>query len=141
VTRLPHHALRMTLSSSDTSTRVQAGVVTRMLRVVIVLGVLAVLIQAVLAGQILSGDSGALLVHGIVAQVVVVLSLVQVVLALIAWRRKSASGRLAVVCAVVLVAVVAQLVAGASATLTVHIPLGVALFGGYVWLLREVGRA
>jgi hypothetical protein len=131
----------MTASLSGTSTQARPGAVTRTLRVVIALGALAVLTQSVLAGQILSGSSGARAVHGVVALLVFVISLVQLVLGLIAWRRESVSGRLAVVCAVVLVAVAGELVAGASAMLAVHVPLGVALFGGYVSLLRGVWRA
>jgi hypothetical protein len=130
----------MITSSSGTSTRVRTGVVTRVLRIVIAIDLLAVLIQAVLAGQILSHVSGARAMHGIVALVVTILSLVQLVLALIAWRRESVPGRLAVFCGVVLVAVVAQLIAGSTAVMAVHVPLGAVLLGGFMILLREVWR-
>lgn len=131
----------MTASLSSSSPRVRPGAVTRTLRVVVVLGALAVLIQSVLAGQILSHTAGARNVHGLVALVVAVISIVQLVLALIAWRRGSASGLAALLCGVVFVAVVGQIFAGVTEMLVVHVPLGVALFGGYVWLLREVWRA
>lgn len=131
----------MTTSLSDTSRPLRPGALALALRVVIALGAVAVLTQAVLAGEIVSGTSGAEMVHGVVAQVVAVLSLIQVVLAVIAWRRGSASGRVAVLSSVVLVAVAGQMVAGGMAALAVHVPLGVALFGGYVWLLFAGRRA
>lgn len=131
----------MSASLSDTSRQVRPSAVTRTLRVVISLGALAVLTQSVLAGQILSGGSGARVVHGMVGLVVALISIVQFVLALIAWRRESVSGPMAVVCALVLIAVVGELAAGVTATLAVHVPLGVALFGGYVALLRGVWQS
>lgn len=140
-TGCPATLYRMTASLPDTSIQVRPGALTRTLRVVVVIGTLAVLTQSVLAGQILSHTAGARNVHGLVALVVALISIVQLVLALIAWRRRSASGLVALLCAVVLVAVVGEIFAGATETLAVHVPLGVALFGGSVWLLREVWRA
>lgn len=114
---------------------------TRTLRVVIAIGALVVLTQSVLAGQILSHASGAKEIHGTVALVVGLISIIQLVLALIAWRRESASGLLALICGVVVVAIAGEIAAGGSGVLAVHVPLGVALFGAYIWLLQWVWRA
>jgi hypothetical protein len=58
----------------------------------------------------------------------------------LAWRRGLCTGRTAAISAALLVAVVAQAIAGGSGLLALHIPLGVAVFGGYAALLAALWR-
>jgi hypothetical protein len=127
-------------TSIPTPVPTAAGALGTALRLVVTLGAIAVLGQAVLAGQILGGDSGALLAHGTGAMVLVVIGLVQLVVAVVAWRRRRAPGSVALVSGLVLLALVGQTLAGAMSLLAVHIPLGVAIFGGYAGLLNTVWR-
>ncbi|MFD1523062.1 hypothetical protein [Pseudonocardia yunnanensis] len=117
-----------------------ASALGNVLRLVVTLGAIAVFGQAVLAGDILVGDSGALLAHGTGSLVVVGIGLAQLVVSVVAWRRRRAPGSVALVSTLVLLADVGQLVAGAMSLLVVHIPLGVAIFGGYVVLVSMVWR-
>lgn len=109
-------------------------------RVIVTLGALSVLAQAVFAGLLLTGDLSGRMAHGIGSMVVVLLGLVQLVVAAVAWRKRSTPGWVAGVSAVLLVAEVLQMIVGASSMTAVHVPLGVTIFGGYAMLLAAVWR-
>lgn len=119
---------------------VGAGALATALRVAVILSALAVLVQAVFAGQILSGVPGAVALHSTGAAVSAALVLVQTVLAVVAWRLRQTTGRVAALSGGLLVAVIVQAVAGGAGALALHIPLGVALFGGFAALLASVWR-
>jgi hypothetical protein len=127
-------------ASIPTPVRSATGGLGTALRLVVTLGAIAVLGQGLLAGQILVGDSGALLAHGDGALIVVAIGLVQLIVAVVAWRRRRAPGSVALVSGLVLLAVVGQTVAGAMSLLAVHVPLAVAIFGGYAALSSTVWR-
>ncbi|MEJ3655202.1 hypothetical protein WEH80_19735 [Actinomycetes bacterium KLBMP 9759] len=114
------------------------GALSTTLRIVVTIGALGVLAQALLAGQILAGTAGADAAHGLGGLVVVLISLAQLVIAVIAWRRGSVPARAAAISTGLFVAIVVQLFVGGSGLLAVHIPLGVLLFGGYASMLASV---
>ena len=111
------------------------------LRLVLVVTVLAMLIQATFAGRLLGGDALALKLHEATAKILVLLACGQMSLA-IALRTKArcplwillASGTL-------LAAEVLEFAAGHVHNVALHVPLGVAIFGGALrqlfWSMRE----
>ncbi|MEV4804528.1 hypothetical protein AB0K18_31400 [Nonomuraea sp. NPDC049421] len=102
-------------------------------KVVTVLNTLAVLLQAVTAGQLMSG--GAAGPHGMGASAVHLLGLVQLVVAVLLWRPGRGAGWPAVVGAAVLLLGFVQSMLGGSGAVAAHVPLGMGLFGLSVWLL------
>jgi hypothetical protein len=52
---------------------------------------------------------------------------------LVAWRRRALPARTAGIAAFILTAILAQASAGNAGALTVHIPLGLLIFGGLTW--------
>jgi len=108
-----------------------------------IFGVL-VLVQAALAGQFLNGQGGLRQTHQLLAVAVFpVLSVLLVVLAALSLRR-AGSGPL-VLSAVLLVLAVAQTGLGfvgrsSLGAASIHIPLGVALFGLSIYALGYVKR-
>lgn len=102
-------------------------------KVVTVLNTLAVLLQAVTAGQLMSGGDAAL--HGMGANAVHLLGLVQLVVAVLLWRPGRGAGWPAVVSAVVLLLGFVQSMLGGTGAVAAHVPLGMGLFGLSVWLL------
>jgi hypothetical protein len=99
------------------------------LRIVVALQVLAILVQAVTAGQLLNGDDGMKNVHGAGAGAVHLLGLVQVVLAVLWWRPGRGAGWPALASLVLLIGGFVQSAVGGSHNLAVHVPLGVSLLG------------
>jgi hypothetical protein len=98
----------------------------------IVLGLLAVAVfaQAVLAGLFLDGGDAWRGWHALNGMVVLpLLALIQVVLAVLVWRRGDGPGWLAVASVGLLVALLAQSVVGMTSQVAAHVPLGVAIFG------------
>lgn len=102
------------------------------LRVTAVVQVVGILLQAILAGFILTDRPGTLDMHFLGGMIVLVSGLVQLVFAVIYWRPGRGTARLIIVTAVIFLAEFAQFGLGADGGLLVHIPLGVALFGGSV---------
>ncbi|SEG91142.1 hypothetical protein SAMN05444920_107202 [Nonomuraea solani] len=102
-------------------------------QVVAALSTLSVLAQAVTAGQLMSG--GAESPHGVGATAVHVLGLAQLVVAVLLWRPGRGAGWPALVSLAVLLLGFVQSAMGGSGVVTVHVPLGMALFGLSVWLL------
>ncbi|MET8863049.1 hypothetical protein ABZW11_08845 [Nonomuraea sp. NPDC004580] len=107
-------------------------------KVVTVLNTLAVLLQAVTAGQLMSGGAAGL--HGMGASAVHLLGLVQLVAAVLLWRPGRGAGWPAVVSAGVLLLGFVQSMLGGSGAVAAHVPLGMALFGLSVWLLVRAWR-
>lgn len=95
-----------------------------LLRVTATLHLVLVLAQPVLAGMFLTGNVDAIGVHATVASV---LAFVALALVVIAVAYAFAGGRLWVIAAavVLLVAIGAQMAAGYTRALEIHIPLGV----------------
>lgn len=91
-----------------------------------------VLLQAVFAGGFLSGRDGFRDAHGVNAGLLWLVSTALVVIAVAAWRRGRSPGLVAAATAALWVALEAQIAAGESGLLWVHVPLGVAIFGSTV---------
>ncbi|HUR07623.1 MAG TPA: hypothetical protein VM347_34130 [Nonomuraea sp.] len=102
-------------------------------KILTVLNTLSVLFQAVTAGQLLSGAAAG--PHGLGAGAVHVLGLAQLVAAVLVWRPGRGTGWPALVGLAILLLGVVQSAVGGSGLLTVHVPLGMAVFGLSVWLL------
>ncbi|SDM19988.1 hypothetical protein [Nonomuraea jiangxiensis] len=102
-------------------------------KAVTALNTVSVLVQAVTAGQLMSGGGAGL--HGTGALAVHVLGLVQVVAAVLMWRPGRGAGWPALVSVAVLLLGFVQSALGGSGAVAVHVPLGMAIFGLGVWLL------
>ena len=104
------------------------------LRTVLALHALAVLTQAALAGQFLSGGESPVLFHEWTAWFVLVLSAIQIILAL--WLARI-SGPLWVWVASIFIFILEALQVGTGygRFLGVHIPLGVFVFGAVIWMM------
>jgi hypothetical protein len=81
-----------------------------------------------------------LALHKINGILVGVISVVQIVAAVLAWRVGLAPGRVATAVVLLALAVVAEIIGGFSRTLALHVPLGVAIVGLTGWLLVWVWR-
>jgi hypothetical protein len=110
------------------------------LRIGISMQAVAILGQAVTAGQFLDGSSGLKGVHGAGAGIVHLLAVIQVILAVLWWRPARGRDWPAVVSLLLMLAGFAQSAVGGSGNLAVHVPLGVGMFGlaivltGWAWL-------
>jgi hypothetical protein len=101
---------------------------------------LFVLLQAALGGSFMSGSATARDLHGTLGEAVAgTLSLVVLVLAVIAWRGGYARRSTAIVALVGLAATAVQISIGIDGTVSVHVPLGVALFGLYLSMAHLTG--
>ena len=124
------------MSRIDASARGGSGSLTRTaLQVTAILCTLAILFQSATAGQVLSRSRGALAVHATGAIVFHVLSALMVVAAVFLWRQPRGSVWPVVISALVFVLGVVQGYIGDQGTLSVHVPLGMALAVGTVWVL------
>lgn len=99
------------------------------------LHVLMILLQAIFAGQFLSGRGSFLELHRTNAELIPWVSAAQLIVATIATRRSR--GRFSIPLATfgLLVAEIVQISAGYGGDLRLHVPLGVAIFGLGLWLL------
>jgi heme A synthase len=90
----------------------------------------AVFAQAVFAGLFLDGGDAWRGWHATNGMLVLpLLALVQVVLAVLVWRRGRGPGWLTVASVGLLVALLVQNVMGMTSQVAVHVPLGLAIFG------------
>jgi hypothetical protein len=112
---------------------------TGVLRSVVAVQALLVFAQAALVGQFLSGNAAALEWHERNAELVQLLSLVQLVAAIVAWRRGGRAWPVPV-SALLVLAVGIQVGAGYNRELALHVPLGVAILGFSVWLVAGLRR-
>lgn len=109
--------------------------VLRVFQVTALVFVIDTLVQAVLAGLFVTGDVGLLGLHNANAQLLSAVLIVETVAAVAVWRTKQSSMLPPCICAVLIIAVAGQQVAGHARLLIVHIPLGVSIFGGAMVLL------
>ncbi|MCT2592665.1 hypothetical protein LHJ74_22590 [Streptomyces sp. N2-109] len=101
----------------------------RLLRTVTLLACIETLVQAALAGQFMTGDSGKLSWHEANTGLLVLLTALQIVGAVLLWRRNRQLRWPIPLTVVVLLLTVAQAVLGANGETAVHIPVGVAICG------------
>ncbi|PSK85044.1 hypothetical protein CLV63_13843 [Murinocardiopsis flavida] len=119
----------------STPTRTRRGSVT-VLHAAIAVQTLAVLVQAVTAGLLLSASHGMAL-HSLGARALVAAVLLHLAAAIVVWRQSGgppgpvlqASGFLAVT--------LAQIALGIAEVTALHVPLGVVMFGGSVLQLAR----
>lgn len=110
------------------------------LRTFITLSVVMVLIQAVLAGQIIDGDESMVRLHGMGGGFVHVLGILQVIAAILVWRPGRGSVWPLVASVVILLAGFVQSATGGSGNVILHVPLGVLIFGLLVWMTAWTWR-
>jgi hypothetical protein len=109
----------------------------RLVRQLVVINLGLVALQALSAGFLMSGYARALTVHAIVAVALQFGALVQVVAAVVAWRRRRLPPWVAAVSIGLFVMVFLQTGLGHRRSYWLHVPIGVGLFGG---LTRQAGR-
>ncbi|NUS12298.1 MAG: hypothetical protein HOY69_13010 [Streptomyces sp.] len=98
-------------------------------RVSALLFALGVLVQAVLAGEFVTGNVELLKIHNVNAQVLSIVVLAETVAAFGLWRTRLTSVRPALATLALLILTGAQMSLGHDRVLLVHIPLGVTVFG------------
>lgn len=97
--------------------------------------------QATLAGHLLSGNGLARTIHQqLGTEVITWVALIEIVLAVLAWRPGRGSAWPILVVALTLPAIVAQIAFGFEGRLAVHIPLGVTIFAVNLALLIGLRR-
>jgi len=109
------------------------------LRLVLVLHAVAVMTQAVFAGQFLSGLDGPVVFHAWTGWFVLALSLIQIA-AVIAFVQVGGPLWLVIASIFVCIAEALQVGTGYGRFLAVHIPLGVFVFGTLIWQALWVFR-
>ncbi|GAA2213121.1 hypothetical protein GCM10009850_085830 [Nonomuraea monospora] len=110
------------------------------LKAVAVLHVVALLVQAITAGMLLSSPGGRAL-HGASAMALAVIGLLHLVAAILVWRPGGGSARFVGPAAGLLVFTIVAAVLGVAHVKIVHLPLGVLLFGGGVaQIIRVMAR-
>lgn len=115
---------------ATSETAVEAGTSwRRVLRLVAGISAALVLLQAVLAGQMLGSGANVTPIHEWGGHILFALSIVLTVAAIVAWRRQQVPAWVAVVAPLTFVLITAQIFAGYARLLDLHVPLGVALFG------------
>lgn len=106
-------------------------------QVAIALQTLAIFFQAATAGLLLSSSHGELL-HGVGARVMYGASMLYVLAAILAWRPGGGSPRPIMYASGFLVLASVQVVLGVARMATLHVPLGVLMFGLSVLALGHV---
>ncbi|MFI6600119.1 hypothetical protein ACIBHX_28080 [Nonomuraea sp. NPDC050536] len=107
------------------------------LRIAITLQTLAVFVQAITAGLMLSSpERGAL--HSAGGYGVFVVTLVHVIVAILVWRPGGGSPRPILYAAVFFGLALAQIALGIAHVKTLHVPLGVLMFGTSVLQLGRI---
>ena len=107
------------------------------LRVTVALQTLALFLAPITAGLLLTTANGHVL-HSASAYTVWVVAVVQVIAAVLAWRPGGSSPWVVLHAVVFLGLVTAQVVLGIAHVKTVHVPLGVLLFGVSLVQLAQV---
>jgi len=104
-------------------------------RGVLIVNVTAMLLQSLFAGKLLGGDAGSLLLHERTAKFLVLLAVAQLMLAVYLRMRSNFPRWIPIASAGLLLGAVIEFAAGDLHKLAVHVPLGVAIFGG---MLRQL---
>ncbi|MFI5801820.1 hypothetical protein [Streptomyces sp. NPDC051561] len=109
-------------------------------QVAIALQTLALFFQAVTAGLLLSSSTGMLL-HDVGSRVMYGMSMLYVLAAVLAWRRGGASPRPVLYASGFLVLASVQVAVGIAHVASLHVPLGILMFGLSVLALGQVVSA
>jgi hypothetical protein len=100
------------------------------MRIMLWLLTLAAFAQAVFAGLFLDGEAAWRDWHAINGMLVLpLLALLQVILAVLVWRRDGGPGWLPIASGGLLLALLIQSMLGMTSQVAVHVPLGLAIFG------------
>ncbi|MDK0522474.1 hypothetical protein [Streptomyces sp. ML-6] len=131
-----------TSTTSTTETTIAARRIAVFLRTSVVLQTLTLFLQAVSAGVLLSSSHSGLL-HDVGARVMYGASMLYLLAAVLAWRPGGGSPRPIGYAAGFLVLASVQVVLGIAHVPSVHVPLGVLMFGLSVLVLarRDTGAA
>ncbi|MFC4906137.1 hypothetical protein [Actinomadura gamaensis] len=105
-------------------------------RVTAALQALMVLLQAVLAGKLLSGGYEALSLHSANAMFTATVGLLTIVAAVLVWRPGGGPAKLIGPSVAMVVLETVQITLGFGRVLALHVPLGTALLVGAVTLVR-----
>lgn len=107
-----------------------------LLRIIVFVHCLVVLAQAGSAGSFLDGQASALRLHQITGtSVITAISLLQVIVAVICWRRHQQSAWFALASFGLFTAEMIQIGLGFTDQLWLHVPVGVSIFGVSLVLL------
>ena len=111
----------------------------RAMRIMLWLFAVAAFAQAVFAGLFLDGEAAWRDWHAINGMLVLpLLALLQVILAVLVWRRDDGPGWLPIASGGLLLALLIQSMLGMTSQVAVHVPLGLAIFGLIGTLLTRV---
>ncbi|MFE8912369.1 hypothetical protein [Streptomyces globisporus] len=116
-----------TVSGGPDGVSQRVGPLVVLMRVATALGLLTTLVLATVAGMFTTGDIGMLRLHGTLSIVLAAAVLVQLVLTILIWRRNRALWWAPVAGLLVVIMTVLQIGMGETRTLTVHMPLGMAI--------------
>jgi hypothetical protein len=112
-------------------------------RILVVVNVVTMLMQAAFAGRMLSGDAHAANLHELTAKVLVWLSATQVLFVILLGRRGRSPRWMLMLSVGVLGAEVLEFGLGYLHHVAIHVPLGLAIFGGAIrqtlWVLQQKG--
>ncbi|HEY1216948.1 MAG TPA: hypothetical protein VGE93_25265 [Bryobacteraceae bacterium] len=100
------------------------------LRIVMIVQVLTLLLQATFAGMMIGGNHQAANLHEFTAKILVPLAFFQTVLAIVLRVQARCPLWVPVASAALLAAEIVEFSAGHLHNVAVHVPLGVAIFGG-----------
>lgn len=107
-----------------------------MLRLMAMLHVLVALAQAVTAGSFMEGNASALNIHQLTGtSVITTVAVLQVVLAVVCWRRHQIAVWFPLACLVLFFAEMAQIGLGFTDRMALHVPLGSLIVGMAMILL------
>ena len=113
----------------------------RLLRLILVVSVITMVVQATFAGRMLGGDGRSLSLHELTAKVLVLLGVAQVLVALAMFFKKQCPPWVPIASFGLLAAEVTEFAAGHLHHVAIHVPLGLAIFGGAVrQLIWAVGE-
>jgi hypothetical protein len=114
------------------------------LRIVLVLNVFTMLLQAAFAGRMLTGERWAVHLHEVTARGLVLVSC-GILSLIVALRMKGGCPRwVPIVSGLLVAAEIVEFGAGQLHHVALHVPLGMAIFGGAMrllfWSVRETGE-
>ncbi|GAA4219128.1 hypothetical protein [Actinocatenispora rupis] len=115
----------------STRTTANRGPLPALLRLVVTVQAVAVFVQAVTAGLLLSVPAGKPL-HSAGAYTLFVVAMLHVPVAVLAWRPGGGSPRAILFAVVFLAVALVQVMLGIAHLTALHVPLGVLMFGGSV---------
>ncbi|QEE27569.1 hypothetical protein FTW19_05855 [Terriglobus albidus] len=115
-------------------------IATRFLRFILAVSAITMLVQAAFAGRMLAGDVKSAVLHAFTAKVLVLLGGSQVLAALALFLQKRCPLWVPVAALGLVSAEVVEFAAGHLHHVAIHVPLGLAIFGGAIrQLLWAIG--